>query len=395
MRFFLFITTFTSLYTGMHVYAFLKLRRAVSLGWVAIALIVVLMIVMILTPILVRVVESADFEKEARAFATIGYTWMGFVFLFFIASFSLDVWRFLVYVAEGLLKMSLGAVKFSYRQAFFVPLFAAMLATGYGIFEAMNIRTEMLVLKSPKITRPIRIVQISDVHLGLLIREHKLGRILEKVKAASPDVFVSTGDLVDGQTNSLNGVGNLLRDVNAPLGKYAVTGNHEFYAGLDRSLAFMKQAGFHVLLGEAKSVAGLITIAGVDDPVVKGYGRSREVPEKELLSGLPRDKFTLLLKHRQEVEKSALGLFDLQLSGHAHKGQIFPFRLIHHFLFPYIAGLYDLSSGSFLYVSRGSGTWGPPIRFLAPPEVTVIDLVPGSFAQATQPKDSGNTPLSR
>jgi len=120
----------------------------------------------------------------------------------------------------------------------------------------------------------------------------------------------------------------------------------------------------------------LINIAGADDPVVKSYGRSREAPEREILSGLPGDKFTLFLKHRPDVEKSAEGLFDLQLSGHAHKGQLFPFTLIVRLVFPQIAGLYDLSSGSRLYVSRGSGTWGPPIRFLAPPEVTVIDLVP-------------------
>ena len=386
MRFFLFITTFTSLYTGMHVYAFLKLRRAVSLGWVAAALIAAFMIVMILTPIIVRVVESADFEGEARVFAYVGYTWMGLLFLFFAASFSIDVWRFLLHVAERLLSKSLDAVRFSSRQAFFLPLFAAMLAAGYGIFEAMNIRTELLVVKSPKITRPIRIAQISDVHLGLLIRESRLARILEKVKAASPDIFVSTGDLVDGQTDNLNGVGELLREIRAPLGKFAVTGNHEFYAGLGRSLEFMKRAGFHVLRGEATTVAGLITIAGVDDPVVRGYGGSAGVPEKELLLGLPRDKFTLLLKHRQDVEKGSPGLFDLQLSGHAHKGQIFPFSLIHHFVFPYIAGPYELSSGSFLYVSRGSGTWGPPIRFLAPPEVTVIDLLPGESTQVMQPK---------
>ena len=384
MRFFLFITTFTSLYTGMHVYAFLRLRRAVPLGWVAAALIAAFMIVMILTPIIVRVVESADFEGTARVFAYVGYTWMGLLFLFFAASFSIDVWRFLVYVAESLLRTSLDAVRFSARQAFFLPLFAAMLAAGYGIFEAMNIRTEMLVLKSPKITKPIRIAQISDVHLGLLIRESRLARILEKVKAASPDMFVSTGDLIDGQTDNLNGVGDLLREIRAPLGKFAVTGNHEFYAGLGRSLEFMKRAGFHVLRGEATTVAGLITIAGVDDPVVRGYGGSAGVPEKELLLGLPRDKFTLLLKHRQDVEKGSPGLFDLQLSGHAHKGQIFPFSLIHHFVFPYIAGPYELSSGSFLYVSRGSGTWGPPIRFLAPPEVTIIDLLPGESAQVMQ-----------
>jgi hypothetical protein len=379
----------------MHVYAFLKLRRAVALSGISTALIAVFMILMILTPILVRVVESAEFERSAKVFAFVGYTWMGFLFLFFAASFTLDVWRFLVYAAEGLLKASLEILKVSARKAFFLPFFMAMLAAGYGLFEAMNMRTETIVLKSPKITRPIRIAQISDVHLGLLIREPRLSRILEQVRAASPDIFVSTGDLVDGQTDSLNGVGNLLRDVKTPLGKYAVTGNHEFYAGLDRSLEFTKQAGFRVLRGEGTSVAGLINIAGVDDPAVIGYGRSGAVPEKEVFSGLPKDKFTLFLKHRPDVEKNAIGLFDLQLSGHAHKGQIFPWTLIVRLVFPQIAGLYDLSSGSLLYVSRGSGTWGPPIRFLAPPEVTIIDLVPGESAQAIQPKGTGSSPPSR
>jgi len=386
VRFFLFIATFTSLYASMHVYAFIKVRRAVAMSGAATALISAFMILMILTPIIVRLMESADFERAAKGFAYVGYTWMGFLFLFVMAAFALDVWRLLVYMAEAVLKTDLNTLKVSARQACFLPLFAGVLAAGYGIFEASDIRTETLVLKSPRITRSIRIAQISDVHLGLLVREPRLSRILEKVTAASPDIFVSTGDLVDGQTDSLNGVGNLLREIKAPLGKFAVTGNHEFYAGLDRSLEFMKQAGFHVLRGEATSVAGLITIAGVDDPVVIGSGRSREVPEKELLSGLPRDKYTLFLKHRPDADKSAVGLFDLQLSGHAHKGQIFPFTLIVRFVFPQIAGLYDLSSGSLLYVSRGSGTWGPPIRFLASPEVTILDLLPEKPAQAVAPK---------
>jgi len=298
----------------------------VTLSGIATAFIAVFMILMILAPIIVRVVESADFERTAKVFAHVGYTWMGFLSLFFFASFTLDIWRFLVHVAEGLLRTSLDAVKFSSRNAFFLPLLVAMLAAGYGLFEAMNIRTETILLKSPRITRPIRIVQISDVHLGLLVRESRLAGILEKVKAASPDLLVSTGDLVDGQTDSLNGVGDLLHEIKAPLGKFAVTGNHELYAGLNRSLEFMKQAGFRVLRGEAASVEGLINIAGVDDPAVIGSGLARDVPEKELLSGLSKDKFTLFLKHRYQVEKNAVGLFDLQLSGHGHKGQIFSFH---------------------------------------------------------------------
>lgn len=94
-----------------------------------------------------------------------------------------------------------------------------------------------------------------------------------------------------------------------------------------------------------------------------------------MLSGLDRKMFVLLLKHRPLVDKGALGLFDLQLSGHVHKGQIFPFSIITALYYPTQAGFANLPRGSELYVSRGTGTWGPPIRFLAPPEVTVIDLV--------------------
>jgi hypothetical protein len=192
---------------------------------------------------------------------------------------------------------------------------------------------------------------------------------------ANPDILVSTGDLVDGQIDNLFKLAEILKEVNPRYGKYAITGNHEFYAGLGNALNFTEKAGFKVLRGERLTLAGLINIAGVDDPQGKAYGIYRGMPEKELLSGLPREKFTLLLKHRPLVDRSALGLFDLQLSGHVHKGQIFPFSIITGLYYPIQAGFADLLNGSRLYVSRGLGTWGPPIRFLSPPEVTVIDLV--------------------
>jgi predicted MPP superfamily phosphohydrolase len=112
---------------------------------------------------------------------------------------------------------------------------------------------------------------------------------------------------------------------------------------------------------------------GVDDPSGPGYGSSI-TGEKAVLSSASKGKFTLFLKHRPVVDEESAGLFDLQLSGHVHDGQIFPFRLITRLFYPFIAGLYHLRPGSALYVSRGSGTWGPPIRVLAPPEVTVIEL---------------------
>ena len=218
-------------------------------------------------------------------------------------------------------------------------------------------------------------MQISDVHLGLIVREDRLTRILQKVKAANPDILVSTGDLVDGQVCNLNHLSDLLKEITPRYGKFAVTGNHEFYAGLDNAECFTENAGFTLLRGEKISAAGILTIAGVDDPSGKILGVSKDVSEKELLSKLPREKFTLLLKHRPLVDRNSLGHFDLQLSGHVHRGQIFPFSIFTWLYYPLQSGLAALPYNSHLYVSRGAGTWGPPIRFLSPPEVAVIDLV--------------------
>jgi predicted MPP superfamily phosphohydrolase len=388
LGFILFISVFTTLYSSVHFYAFLKARRALSLGGVAGALLALFMLFMIFSPVMVRVSENLGFERSAKTMAYIGYTWMGLLFLFVSASLFLDGVSLIAYLARALTSKPLSILVLSGRQAFFGALIAAVLAGVYGSFEAWQIRTEHITIRTAKLAEtegPIRIAQISDVHLGVIVREARLERILQKVKEASPDVFVSTGDLVDGQTDNLTQAAVMFREINPRLGKFAITGNHEFYAGIKLSLDFMKQAGFTVLRGQGMTVSGVLNIAGVDDPAGRGFYAVKEGSERSLLSGLRRDKFTLLLKHRPVVNKDVLGLFDLQLSGHAHKGQIFPFTIFVRLFFPMISGLYHLPSGSSLYVSRGSGTWGPPIRFLSPPEVTVIDIVPEKTEPSKQP----------
>ncbi|MEA3437655.1 MAG: metallophosphoesterase, partial [Thermodesulfobacteriota bacterium] len=221
----------------------------------------------------------------------------------------------------------------------------------------------------------LKIVQISDVHLGLIVGKHRLKRIIERIKAEKPDILVSTGDLVDGQMNNLSELTGMIREIPTKYGKYAVLGNHEFYAGLQDALKVTTDAGFRVLRAEGLNIPGVINVAGVDDPAGKRYGMEPNVSAKALLSKLPRKYFTLILKHRPHLDEAEGGLFDLQLSGHTHKGQIFPFSLIVKLFYPYFNGLVSLGNNSYIYVSRGTGTWGPPVRFLAPPEITVIELV--------------------
>jgi predicted MPP superfamily phosphohydrolase len=303
------------------------------------------------------------------------------VFLFLSFSLLLDSFRLTVRTAELFLGRSFSLLKPTARLNLFIPLLCAVFILIVGFFEARDIRIEKITLRTPKIPEEVgrlRIAQISDVHAGLIVREERLKRILSSVEEAKPDILVSTGDLVDGQIDNLSSLSEMLRDVNPRYGKYAITGNHEFYAGLQQALLFTEEAGFTLLRGEGVVVGGLINIAGVDDPAGKRYSLYTDVSETELLSKLPREKFTILLKHRPLVNRDALGFFDLQLSGHTHKGQIFPFNLFTMLYYPEHAGFLPLEGKASLYVSRGSGTWGPPIRFLSPPEVTIIDLLYGA-----------------
>jgi len=376
----LFLLTFFLIYGGTHLYFFFKIKAAVSFGMAASLGLGFFLLVMMLAPILVRVLEKEEMESSARLMAYTGYLWMGFLFLFFSFSLALDVYHGFLHVAEYISHRGFTPFFLSNRSAFVIPFAWGIVTAVYGYFEARDIRTERIVLASPKIPQAhgkLTIVQISDVHLGLIVRRERLQTILNKVKEASPDLLVSTGDLVDGQINGLKGLAELLQDVRPRYGKFAITGNHELYAGLSHSLEFMQSAGFRILRGEEVTVPGLVTIAGVDDPVIERFSESSSEEEQQLMNQFPKDTYSILLKHRPAIAAGSMGRFNLQLSGHVHKGQLFPFNLVTYLFYPVKAGINQYPSNMVLYVSRGTGTWGPPIRFLAPPEVTIIELVHG------------------
>jgi len=375
----LFLLTFFLLYGALHIYAFMKIRAAFAIGMRGGFFLAVLMIFMTAAPLIIRLLERQGHESAARLLSYAGYTWMGIILLFFASGVALDIYRLTVHGTAILLGKDLTPLFPSPRSCFVIPLVCAISIALYGYFEAKDIRIEKFTIRTPKISRAegkITIAQISDVHLGLIVREERLKKIIDLVKSAKPDILISTGDLVDGQTNNLSSLADILKEVKPRFGKYAVTGNHEFYAGLPQALEFTKQAGFTLLRGRGITVAGRINLAGVDDPAGLISGFYRGVYERNLLSRLPREKFTILIKHLPVIDESALGLFDLQISGHTHQGQIFPFRFITRLSFRYNGGWFDLPNNSRLYVSRGTGTWGPPLRFLAPPEVTIFELLP-------------------
>jgi len=375
-----FLLVYLTIYSLTHAYAFHQIKKAFPLGRRWHIGIILFMAVMVTAPIVVRLAEQRGFENGARALSYAGYTWMGLLFLFVVLTSTVDLIRWTILKTEAMARNQPARVWTSPGRLMMIQMLLVLTIYGYGLFEAADIRLEQVEISSPKIPADpgrIRIVLISDVHLGLIVQKGQLKRILAKIEEAHPDILVSTGDLVDGQLNHLTEEAELLARFTPALGKFAITGNHEFYAGLQNSLDFTKQSGFTVLRQQGISTGG-VNFVGVDDHALNGRGAGAvQSREPDILLAQPPDTFTVLLKHRPDINPQSLGHFDLQLSGHTHKGQIFPFNLLTWLAFPKKAGHLTRLDSGFLYVSRGTGTWGPPIRLLAPPEITVIDLIHG------------------
>ncbi len=368
LRIIIFLLTFFCLYGSINFYFFFRARSIFYFsGFLQIALLI-LLILLIAAPVLVRVLESLRHEQTARAVACIGYLWMAFVFLFFVINLSFDLTR-LLYKIFGSDSLPLKTLFFG------LSVLLSIVLAVYGYFDARNIRVKHLEIATQH-TLPqrgkLRIVQISDVHVGIIIREERLDRLLKHVREARPDILVCTGDLLDGELDNIMDDAGRFAQIPATYGKIAILGNHEYYAGLKRSTEFIQAAGFQLLRDEYIEMAG-IGIFGEDDITGRRPGTTKKSESFRRTLTEQRDGFVLLLKHQPYVDPSAR--FDLQLSGHTHGGQLYPFGFIVRLYFPKIHGLHELAPGKLLYVSRGTGTWGPPVRVFAPPEITVIDLI--------------------
>ncbi|MBF0465040.1 MAG: metallophosphoesterase [Nitrospirae bacterium] len=369
----LFVVIFVALYSTIHYYVYSRITNAFPLPVHLRVAIVVFMALMVFTPMLIRLAERHDYENAASLSANVGYTWMGLIVIFLPVSFSLEIIR-VISQSDFFSKMI--QLKITSRTVFLLTLLITLSAYIYAFIDARVIRTVHLTIKTPKIPKgagKIKIAQISDVHIGVLVRESRIKPIISILKREKPDIILSTGDFVDGQLDHLDGLSNLFLELNPPSGKYAVIGNHELYAGLQDSLEFTKKSGFTILRNEAVTV-GFLNIAGVDDKDISRFNIAETKTETDLLSALPKDKFTILLKHRPIISPDSVGLFDLQLSGHTHGGQIFPYNVFPLLVFKINTGYTKLTNGSSIYLNRGAGTWGPPIRLFEPPEVTIIEI---------------------
>jgi len=295
---------------------------------------------------------------------------LGYLLFFLLAALALDLLR-LALAAAGALGAPTADILAAGRS---VPLAlilaaAATLNSYHMAYSPRLVKVELPAAKLPAGVDELRIVQISDVHLSRFIGRGELKNFLDLAAEAAPDLVVFTGDLLDSPPGAAyEQEAALLAGLRPRLGVFAVLGNHENYFGLPAALDFYRRAGIELLRGRAAALEELV-VAGVDDQA-GGEEAGR------LLAAYQDDRrFVLFLKHRPAPAPEPPGRFDLQLSGHTHGGQIWP----NHFPTAranggLIHGLRPAPGGGWIYVSRGAGFWGLPLRFLAPPEVTLFRL---------------------
>jgi predicted MPP superfamily phosphohydrolase len=223
------------------------------------------------------------------------------------------------------------------------------------------------------------IAQLSDIHVGPTIKRGYVRRIVNRTNAQRPDIIAITGDLIDGSVERLRDDVAPLAGLQARHGVFAVTGNHEYYSGADAWVAEFRRIGLDVLMNEHRILAhngAALVLAGVTDFGAAAFDRRQASDPETALRGSPADVGArILLAHQpRSAPAAARAGFDLQLSGHTHGGQFWPWRYFVPLQQPFVSGLHD-QDGMAVYVSQGTGYWGPPMRIGAKSEITLIRLV--------------------
>jgi predicted MPP superfamily phosphohydrolase len=392
--FLIFLVVVLAILGGMHGYIWLRLVRDPSLPepWRRL-LTWTLLGAGILIPLGLFAARMAG-RAWIRVIPTAAFIWMGLAFLLFATLLATDMVRATAWLTTWLsdwfrrmpeqpadparrLFVARAVAGGAVLAAGGAGLTAFRSATGPAVIEEIPIRLPSL----PPTLSGFSIAQITDLHVGPTIREREVRRVVEQTNALKPDLIAITGDLVDGTPGELGAIVAELGRLEARHGVFFITGNHEYYSGVDAWLELLPRLGIRTLRNEQLAIGdggGHFPLAGVDDWSAAQFGNGHGMDLRRAVAGHDGQRPLVLLAHQpRDFQASVRAGVDLQLSGHTHGGQIFPFNYAVRAAFPWVKGLYrevvDGRAGH-IYVSRGTGYWGPPMRLGSPPEISRVIL---------------------
>ena len=361
------ILVIASLWSLLHVYVGQRLLAQTSLapawrvlGWAGILLLV-------LAPFVALGAGRTERLPAKRGLEVAGFTAMGLSSLLIVFALAGDVLHVRAWLGVGGSQLAVVG--------------GAMAVLLIGLWRARRPATvrvvDVPITGLPSDLEGFRIAQLSDLHVGPTLKRDFVERVVDTTNGLQPDLIALTGDVADGFPPALRDDVAPLAGLEAPHGKYFVTGNHEYYWDAAGWVRELEGLGFSALINGHRVIrrgTGRIVLAGVTDLSSGGLPGHASDPAAAV-AGAPESDVRVLLAHQPKSAFAARAAgYDLQLSGHTHGGQYFPFNLLVRLFQPFVAGLHRLEA-MWLYVSRGTGYWGPPLRLGAPAEITLIQLV--------------------
>ena len=378
--FLIFVSVMCVVYGGTHYYVYGLVLAALGpvTSWRLWALRALFVLAAVSFPA-ARGLTAVSVNPVTRAIEWLAALWMGMFLYVLLGTLTVHILTVVLRVSgllpsvDGLLGGRVGVV------ALVVVASGVGLTTLSGLYQA-RCAAETTVVDVPMKNLPpgldgFKVAHLSDVHIGVIVGTERLRDLVAQVNGLQPDLVLISGDLVDEDANHLEDLADVLRGFRSPHGVFASTGNHEFYARVDEVVRQAAAGNVRFLRNERVEVAGGLLVYGVDDVTVGQMGGA-VVPVDQVVGPDATERPTVVMHHQPRgIEPLVARGVDLILSGHTHAGQLWPLRAISRRIYPYQVGPYQLGK-TLLYVSRGTGTWGPPMRVNAPPEVVLYRLHP-------------------
>ncbi len=378
-QFIMFMTVFLSIYLSGNFYVFVRGWQALPANTVARVIYSVLFIFAAFSFIFGEISEKIGLIEDNKALILIGSTWLAFLLYSLLFILLIDMIRGLNFFIKFLPSNEvLKADNIPFKLMIGVVIAVSMIVIA-GIITASSpvVRTvDIKISKKGGFQNSLNIVMASDIHLGNIIGRKKFQHLVDTINSLNPDIVLFPGDFFDETLGPVvkDNMGGLVESIKAKYGVYAATGNHEYIGGVVEAVNFMTQHKIRVLRDEAIEINGSFIIAGREDKSINRFTGGKRKSIEEILKGKNSKLPVILMDHQpSDIIGSVNNGIDLHLSGHTHNGQLWPLNYITSAIFDVSCGYKKIKETN-VYVSKGYGTWGPPVRTSGRPEIVLFQI---------------------
>lgn len=375
----IFFSIVFTVYSLVNYYIFIRGWQALPQGSVIRKIYLCIFIFIFISFIAGRILENYYLSIYSDILVWIGSFWLAAILYFFILILIFDITRSInastpIYPAFA---------TFNYERTKQIVFFFSVLLVGviltYGYFNAKDIKIkkfEYNISKNAGELKELKIVLLSDLHLGTIINNSRLDKMVEKTNSLNPDIILLAGDIVDEDLGPVirNNLGETLKNFKSKYGTYGITGNHEYIGGVEEACNYLNEHNITMLRDTAIKIDNSFYLIGREDKDISRFTNKKRKALSELLKEIDKSYPLILMNHQpSDLDETVKNEIDIQFSGHTHDGQIFPLNFLAGIVHEISYG-YKRKGKTHFYVSNGVGTWGPPIRIGNSPEIVEIKL---------------------